>query len=605
MGGKFRLFSDKFFSEERSLDEVYDIIEPVLAPELAKVEDAKNPSIWNPNDKEVLVSLNHNKMAQFGIIPRQVFRAIEGKRYSYTGSPITIGSKDLPVKVKGFINDIDDLKKVIVNKQNKQQVYLSEIAKISFGPKTDVVRSFKTNGSPSLILFSSPKGDGNIKKMSEDIIKIVEQKKSLFPKDIQYRVLVDPSEFIRASINNVFKEVFIAAFLAVLILFAFIGSFRNVITAAIEIPLSMVLAFFMMKISGMNLNLISLGGLALASGMNVDASVVVLENIFRHQEIWLKKFGRKPNMVEASHIIVTAVGEVAIPVIVSMITTLVVFIPLVFTTDLTSAILGDLAKAVIFSHGFSAFIAIVLVPTIRMMMINRFGLIRNKPLVDPVLNPFEKKYLNSLENILASRTKKLFVLLTPIIVLIILSIGVLPNLPKKIIGKPDSDWMIVGVSSSLSKSGKQMESIVAETENKALQEFGGYIKYTFTQVHNKRSGNVMLRMHNKKQMEEFWKKLEKTFENSPLVHYWVAPWNPAQMPIPNPADFLLEIRGKNYDEVKVSADKAQYFIKETQLFSRTQVNINTSMVDSITFEPYKTIWRNLERNGIDFRRMIF
>ena len=91
-----------------------------------------------------------------------------------------------------------------------------------------------------------------------------------------------PSEFIRSAVSNVVHEVIVAALLAVLVLFLFIGNIRNVITAAIEIPLSIVMAFIMMRLMGMNLNLISLGGLALSAGMNVDGSVVVMENIFRH-----------------------------------------------------------------------------------------------------------------------------------------------------------------------------------------------------------------------------------------------------------------------------------------------------------------------------------
>ena len=203
--------------------------------------------------------------------------------------------------------------------------------------------------------------------MAEDILKIVKEAMHTLPKDIQYRVLVDPSEFIRASVNNVIHEVIVAAGLAVLVLFLFVGSFKNTITAALEIPLSMILAFIMMNLFDMNLNLISLGGLALAAGMNVDASVVVMENIFRHME------GLKGplNFDSRLSLIIRAVKEVRLPIIASTISTLVVFAPLALTKDLTNAILGDLAKAVVFSHGFSMFIALILVPTIRLQIMNQ------------------------------------------------------------------------------------------------------------------------------------------------------------------------------------------------------------------------------------------
>ena len=127
--------------------------------------------------------------------------------------------------------------------------------------------------------------------MSDQIMEGLKLIEKDWPKDIEYKVLVNPSEFISNSIMGVIKEVMLAAFLAVVVLFCFIGSFKNVITAAIEIPLSLFMAFILMRLTGMNLNLISLGGLALSAGMNVDASVVVLENIFRHFEEW-KNNGR-------------------------------------------------------------------------------------------------------------------------------------------------------------------------------------------------------------------------------------------------------------------------------------------------------------------------
>ena len=118
-------------------------------------------------------------------------------------------------------------------------------------------------------------------------------------------------------------------------------------TAALEIPLSIISAFIMMKLFNVNINLISLGGLALAAGMNVDASVVVLENIFRKVQLFKdKKPGHQYSMGEIVAIVTEAVREVAIPIMVSMLTSLIVFIPLILTQDLTNAILSDLGPKV-------------------------------------------------------------------------------------------------------------------------------------------------------------------------------------------------------------------------------------------------------------------
>ena len=246
--------------------------------------------------------------------------------------------------------------------------------------------------------------------MAEDMLNIVHEAMKSLPKDIEVKVLVDPSEFIRNSIANVLHEVMIGALLAVVILFVFIGSFKNVITAAIEIPLSMILAFILMRMSGMNLNLISLGGLALSAGMNVDASVVVMENIFRHFDLAKKRASEigdafKPSYAEKLEIITRAVREVSFPVIASTVASLVVFLPLAFTSDLSYAVFGDLAKTVVFSHGFSAFVALILVPTVRLQLMSRPGADQEEhhSPVEKQLGWLEKSYGNALRKFIQNR----------------------------------------------------------------------------------------------------------------------------------------------------------------------------------------------------------
>src|SRR6185369_10753452 len=113
---------------------------------------------------------------------------------------------------------------------------------------------------------------------------------------------------------------------------------------AIEIPLSIVLAFILMRLTGVNINLISLGGLALSAGMNVDGSVVVMENIFRH---FGEHTGRALSKAEKLALLTRAVSEVKLPLVASTLASLIVFVPLMLTRGLSNAILGDLAKAVV------------------------------------------------------------------------------------------------------------------------------------------------------------------------------------------------------------------------------------------------------------------
>lgn len=586
-----------FFSEQRSLDELYDLLEPLLVPKLAKVQDAEGASLWNPNRKEVRIELNSESMAQLGLFPRNIEEALRNGMAGYFGGSVTVGTKKLTVQVPRELEDIETLENLLIQTPKGTIVHLSDIAQIDLGPSSGHNTIFKTNGASSLILFANPRTGGNVKRMAEDIIAIVEEIKPQLPEDVKFRSLVDPSEFIRESVSNVIKEVFLAAGLAVIVLFLFIGSFKNTITAAIEIPLSMVLAFIMMKITGMNLNLISLGGLALSAGMNVDASVVVMENIFRHFE----KVTGTLNYTQRMNVIVRAVKEVMGPVIASTIASLVVFAPLAFTSDLTNAILGDLAKAVVFSHGCSAFVALILVPTIRLhLMKTEKGVEPPKSPINGSLLKLESFYAKILRTFINSRMVKWITVALLTGSFIGLVFVVLPQLKKEIIGTPDTDWMILQVSTSGNTNIRQMETASSVEEARLLEKFGKDISYTFVQIRGANSSTIMARLKDKKDMEVVWKAMESEFQNSPTTFFWVGPWNPAELPLPDPPHMRLLVRGGSTEDRRLMAKDLLDDLQEKQIFNRQWSNPGVSRSENIEVNPKKELWPLLYASGSRF-----
>ncbi|MBC7690845.1 MAG: efflux RND transporter permease subunit [Methylotenera sp.] len=594
MGENAGFFALSFYSRERSLDELYDLLEPLLGPKIARVKDASDPELWNPTRKEVRIELDPGKMALLGLFPKDIERAIGQAMTGSNGGSITVGVNNFSVQMPRAAGDLEGLGKALVLTPSGQYIHLSDIAKIDFGVKTSNSKSFKTSGAPSLILYGSPRPGGNVKRMSEDFLKIVNEIRPSLPRDVETRTIVDPSEFIRASVNNVFHEVLIGALLAVAVLFIFIGSLRNVITAAIEIPLSMVLAFILMRMTGMNLNLISLGGLALSAGMNVDASVVVMENIFRHFE------GRKMPLSYAAklEIITKAVAEVRFSVIASTLASLVVFLPLAFTSDLSYAVLGDLAKTVVFSHGFSAFVAIILVPTVRLQLMSLKG--GEKPVHSPV-EPQIKKLENGVASALGvflARPKLRIALYGGIVAsLVLLVVFALPKLPKEIIGTPDTDWMRVSINTQGNTLVKQMELSEDEVESRLLAKFGDRISYTFSQVYNPNGGFIMARLRDKRDMKTLKPEFEKFFANTPAIKYGVGSWNPAELPIPDPDPLKIAVRGGTLKERAQITQEITQQIEASQIFSRAHSEPNSERSESIVLKPNYEQWTQLRRSS--------
>jgi hydrophobic/amphiphilic exporter-1 (mainly G- bacteria), HAE1 family len=586
-----------FFSQEKSLDEIYDLLDPLLAPELKKVKDASEIMLWNPNKKDVSIKLKPTALARYEIFPYEIEKQLMTSLAGYRAGSLQVGLEKMQIELKRQIEDPNELSNLIIKTPKGVGVPLSVLAEVDFSQSEAVRRIFKTNGSASLILFGSPKNGGNIKRMAEETIAIVEKLSPQFPKDIEYKLLVDPSEFIRSSVNNVIHEVFIAAVLAVMILYFFLGSFKNTITAAIEIPLSMILAFILMRFFNINLNLISLGGLALSAGMNVDASVVVMENIFRHFH------GARNDLSyeEKWKIIVRAVKEVSLPLISSTIASLVVFAPLAFTSDLTYAVLGDLAKAVVFSHGFSAIVAVILVPTIRLHLMSKDKAIvsEGKSPIEKQISWVEKIYQKSLKTFIAKKTLHYGVLIGVTLSLVLMSIFVLPKLKKEIIGLPDTDWLILGVEMSGNTEIRQMEIPAGKEEARLLSKFGDDIQYTFTQIQGANRASIMARLKNKKDMERVWKGIEKEFTNTPDVYFWVVPWNPAELPIPNPPAMEILIQGGEESERALTTRHLMRALKISEPFPRISTEVDVSHTEIFRFTPLYDRIRTMQKEGLN------
>jgi HAE1 family hydrophobic/amphiphilic exporter-1 len=590
-----------FYSEERTLDDLHHLLEPLIVPKLSAVNDAEEPVLWNPSKKEIQIELDPGAMAVTGLFPSDIERSLRMSLAGSTAGSVTMGPRKLLVEMPRLIESAEDVGDVLIQTPKGATVHLSEVARVEVAESTQGNTIFKTSGARSLMLFASPKSGANVKRMAEEILSIVETASKDFPPDVSYRVLVDPSEFIRSSVKNVLHEVFLAAGLAVLVLYLFIGSFKNTVTAAIEIPLSMILAFVLMRATGMNLNLISLGGLALSAGMNVDASVVVMENIFRHFE----NAKGKLSSAQRLSIVMRAVKEVWAPILCSTVTSLVVFAPLAFTSALTNAILGDLAKAVVFSHGLSAFVALVLVPTVRLHLMGReiekTGVMQtpHSP-IEKQLTGMESGYDKLLGQFINSRYVKWVTLgISAGLVLVVVAF-VMPNLKREIIGTPDTDWMVLSINTSGNTKVAQMENDAAEIEDRLMIKFGSDISYTFTQVNAPNRAVVMARLHNKSEMGRVWKAMEAEFQNTPTLFFWVGPWNPAELPIPDPPQMRMVIRGGEASDRAMLADALMGKLQEEQSFDRVWSEPSVSREEGILLTPDIARWTELSRIGVRF-----
>lgn len=588
-------FAVSFFSDSRTPEELYKILNGYIKPIGSSIPDANGVTLYNPDQKEITVELMPEKLAFHQISVSQIFSVIKDALSSYNGGNATIGQETYEINVNSKLDKNKDLGNLKVGQNEQTSVFLKDLAKITRAKSLENNSHFKTSNVDSLVLFATPKEGGNIKKMSDDIAGYLEKISPDLPKDIKYKIIVNPSEFIKSSISSVINEVFMASFLAVFVLFLFIGGFRNVFTAAIEIPISLVISFGAMKLFNMNVNLISLSGLALSAGMNVDASVVVLENIFRH----LKTKEGNLSYEEKYKRILAAVNEVKYPIITSTLTSLLVFLPLIFTKGITNSLLGDLAMAVIFSHSISAVVAIFLVPTIRLHLLKRGETLTIKSPIEKHIAKIEKFYKNSLVKILKSRQLQNRALIAFAIIFAIVGTFSLTTLKREIIGKPDSDWLILVINSNINDVNFLQEKMGA-TENTLKEMFGDQVKDSFSQTIGNNLAFVMVRMKNRRNIRKYIMETEKAFKNDTTFSYSIESWSPTEFRLPESADFKIEITGSDSALRSQVAGDIQTTLFENSVFDTINLqpnNLKKKVVETI-FSPAQKQFELISRSEI-------
>lgn len=348
-------------SPTHSPEELYLIADSALSGEFASVDEADEITIDNVDETVVEVTLNPMKLLAQGIEITDVEAAF---RKGYKPTPLgafTEGSETYSLRLKGDVGDLYDLPDLVITQRGDALVTLRNVAEITI-EKSIPDRFFMTEGGRGLQITAVPKEGGNVKKMVDDVkaIMATAQEEGRLPADTTMTPLFDPAEYIDQAIRNVVQAGIIGASLAILIVLLILGEFRNTLIVGLSLPISLIISFVPLYLAGITLNLISLGGMALAVGMVVDAAIVVMENIHRmrqeHEGGWTRR--------ELREVIIAAMKQVALPVIVSTLTSVLVFLPISMTSPLTNAILGEQSRTVVFALLSSLFVSLVIIPVL-------------------------------------------------------------------------------------------------------------------------------------------------------------------------------------------------------------------------------------------------
>jgi HAE1 family hydrophobic/amphiphilic exporter-1 len=342
---------------------------------------------------------------------------------------------------------------------------------------------------------------------------------------------------------------------------------------------------------GVSLNLISLGGMALAVGMIVDASIVVMENIHRFR-VDEQHAGDELHLKE---LIVRSVSEVRSPVIASGLTSILVFLPLSFTAPLTNAILGDQAKVVVYTLTFSLVVSLTLVPILAFLVYRKSDIkgkdseaerARRNP--SELLNhALEKLYSRALRSIV-SRRPAAFALLVGSFAVLALSLALIfPRLPKEIMSPPQSDRLIVFLQSTNDLTSQEIvEGKLPEMTEIIKKELGEQVSRTYAEVRG-RMNRLFIVLKKTKDAAFVTAELQRLFPSDNDWYYNIMNWDPAELPLPRTNDLQIDISGADETVVVPLLERARDLVTETGHYARVYTTPTTGYTDEMMLKARK------------------
>ncbi|KVQ90225.1 RND transporter [Burkholderia ubonensis] len=345
--------SSKTLSEQS----LADIALNFLRPQLITIPGAQVPFPYGGRTRVVAVDIDSKALMSKGLTPADVVNAVNAQNLVLPTGTAKMGQTEYRVDTNASADTIADISHIPLQTVNGATTYLGEVAAVrdGFSPQTNVVRQ---NGQRGVLVSILKSGDASTLKVVSDLKALLPKVVPTLPEGLTITPLFDQSVFVDAAVQGVIHEALIAAVLTAMMILLFLGNWRSTLIIAISIPLSIFTSLIALAALGETINLMTLGGLALAVGILVDDATVTIENIERHLHLGT---GLHDAILEGA-------GEIAVPAFVSTLCICIVFVPMFFLTGVARYLFVPLAEAVVFAMLASYVLSRTLVPTMAMLL---------------------------------------------------------------------------------------------------------------------------------------------------------------------------------------------------------------------------------------------
>ena len=332
----------------------------IVRPILKTVPGVTDVNAFGGHVKQYQVLIDPDRLLKYNLTLKEVFEAVAGNNANAGGDILEHSSERYIIRGVGIIQSLKDIGDIVVKSYNGTPIYVKDVANITFGPETRhgaVVKDGKGEAVAGIVMMI--KG-GSGKDVVAGVKKKVEEinRGNILPEGVKIRPFYDRTELVNACIRTVTKALEEGGVLVVVVLFLFFGNIRSALIVAATLPIAVLVTFIAMKWMGLSANLMSLGGLAIAIGMMVDGSVVMVENIYRH--LSEKDHPRESYL----HVIFEAAREVGRPIVFGIVIIIIVFLPLFTLEGMEGKMFSPMAYTISIALFASLILSLTLSPVL-------------------------------------------------------------------------------------------------------------------------------------------------------------------------------------------------------------------------------------------------
>jgi len=346
-------------SDSLSEQQLFDFGNNFIRTQLATVQGAALPFPYGGKQRVVSVDIDSAALQSKGLSPVDIVNAINQQNLILPTGTVKLGSLEYLVEMNGSPLTMEGLNDLPIRTVNGATIYMKDVAHVrdGFSPQTNVVR---VNGRRGVLMSTYKTGGASTLDIVDRVKEVLKNYSSSLPESLRVSTFFDQSLFVRASIQGVLREALIAACLTAVMILVFLGNWKSTLIIAVSIPLSILVSILILSALGETINIMTLGGLALAVGILVDDATVEIENINRNLAM-----GK-----ETVQAILDGAQQIAVPAFVSTLCICIVFLPMFFLSGVAKFLFVPLAEAVIFamlaSYGWSR----TIVPTMAMYLLS-------------------------------------------------------------------------------------------------------------------------------------------------------------------------------------------------------------------------------------------